>query len=284
MNSDGQPLRVVLADDEPLARETLRNSLLEFEAIEIVGEARNGRELVELLKGKASIDVVFLDIEMPCGTGFDALRALDEPDEVAVVFVTAHSEYAVDAFETGGLDYVMKPFDRDRIERALRRVIRVRREREAEGALSRAKQLLERVTAVANRLPDRLAVEVSETLDAIEVRDAERDPPLVFKKAGRLIRVSPHELIWVEAADNYALLVLDRGRDSLVRATMRDLERRLDERRFVRTHRSAIVNLARVHRMESRPNGEAVLFLSNGDSVRVSRFRKKQVREALLRR
>jgi two-component system LytT family response regulator len=238
----GRPtgLRVLVVDDEPLARSNLSLLLRRHPEIESVGECGSGSEAVEQIRSTHP-DLVFLDVEMPECDGFDVLEFLGRDLPPAVVFVTAYDQYALRAFEAGALDYLLKPFDNDRFERAL----------------TRAK---ERITA-AQLAPLKL----------------ER---LAIKGAGQVMFVKISEIDWIEAADYYAALHIG-PKSHLLRRSMSDLEAELDPSVFCRVHRSVIVNLNRVQAIESGKEDESVVLLEGGARVRMSRRYRRQLQERL---
>lgn len=238
-------LRVVVVDDEPLARARILELLEPHGDVTIVGEAGSGPEAVELIAGTAP-DLAFLDVQMPELDGFGVLAALGPDRPPAVVFVTAYDRYALQAFEVHALDYLLKPFDRERFDAALDRVRAMRGRREAGEPDRRLAALLEEVTGRRH-------------LTRIAVRHDGRV---------RLVRVA--EVDWIEAASNYVRLHVGPQR-YLLRETMSALETRLDPEQFVRIHRSTIVNLERVRELEPFFHGDWVVKLHDGRQLTLSR-------------
>ena len=238
-------LRVLLVDDEPLARERLRTLLADEPAIELVGECADGRSAIDAIRGLRP-DLVFLDVQMPEHSGFDVLAALAPAETPAVVFVTAFDRYALEAFDVHALDYLMKPFDRERFIRAL----------------DRARTHLLRGDRAAER---KLAALLEELRG--ERRYTTR---LVVRERGRVFFLRTESIDWIEAAGNYARLHVGRE-DHLLRETMKTLEARLDPAVFVRIHRSAIVNLERVREMVPSFHGEFTVVLDGGTRLASSR-------------
>lgn len=240
-------LRALIVDDERLARLKLRRFLDEEPDVEVVGECASGAEAVERIRADRP-DLVFLDVQMPGLDGFAVWREA-RPREAGrergcrVVFVTAHDEHAVRAFEVEALDYLLKPFDRARFQQTLDRVRRERRET--------------------------LDAKIASLLERIE-RPAERLDRLVVRSGGRLRFVKLHEVDWIEAEDNYVRL--HAGREShLVRDTLRRLEPRLDPRLFLRIHRSAIVNVEAIAEIRSLFHGDYDVLLRDGTALPVGR-------------
>ena len=247
-------LRILLVDDEPLVRRGLRDFLEGVPDAVVVGECGDGAEALSVL-GREPVDVVFLDVQMPELDGIEVAAALAH-DGPAVVFVTAFSEHAIRAFELNAVDYLVKPFDRERFLAALERV-RARRGGRREGELS------ERLAAVLAELR----------------RPGSYVERILVRSDGRIRLVPVVEIDWIEAADNYVRLHVGAERH-LLRETMASLERRLDPDRFGRIHRSAIVNLASVRELQPTFNGEYAVFLRSGARLTLSRG----YRDALLTR
>ena len=239
-------IRALIVDDEPAARALLLHMLDDEPGITVVGECGNGDEAVRWLAEKKA-DLVFLDIRMPGRDGFDVLRALDPADLPPVVFVTAHDEFAVRAFEAQAWDYLLKPFDVERLRQTLARV----RTRLA--------------AADAGSLADRL----EDLLHEVAVRDRPIERLAVRKGRGRLtIRVA--DVDWIEADSNYVRLHLE-GASYLARSSLSALAQKLDPYRFVRIHRSAIVNVDRIARLEPCGHGDQLLTLDGGRQLTLSR-------------
>ncbi|MFW6078048.1 MAG: LytR/AlgR family response regulator transcription factor [Gemmatimonadota bacterium] len=291
-------IRAVVVDDEPIARNGLVRLLSEVADIEVVGEAADGDAAVEILRETAP-DLVFLDIQMPGLDGLavaDALAADASPPPI-VVFVTAYDEYAVRAFEIDAVDYLLKPFDRDRLDGALERA-RARLRHVATEALSRQARTVLRVLAggdptgtasadddrgPADDVPDAVATDAAadatdETTGASA--PASRPDRLVIRDAGTVVFLRPDEVDRIEAAGNY-VRVFAGERRHLVRESLKSMEARLDPRRFVRVSRSAIVNLARVREVRPLSNGTHVVRLRDGATVRASRRYGEKLRRAI---
>lgn len=264
--------RVVVVDDEPLARQVIRDLLARDREVEVVGEAGDGASGLELIR-RSRADIALLDIEMPEMGGLEVAAALDPEERPVIVFVTAYSRFATGAFDVEALDYILKPFSDERffgaVERAKARV----RERRLSG-------LAERVASEAAALARPRAAEENEVSkhqesDYLKVIPVRRD--------GRSFLVKPKDVLWIESQDYCARL--HAARDSyLVRASLAFFEKRLDPRRFVRVHRQAIVNADEVVAIEHLPKGRNVVVLSNDVRCRVSQARKSAVDKLLLPR
>lgn len=241
------PIRTVIVDDEDLARDRLRGLLSTEAEIEIVGEAADGKSAVELI-GSARPDLVFLDVQMPELDGFEVLRAIPLEERPNVVFVTAHDKFALKAFDVHAVDYLLKPFDRERFRTALKRAIdKIRVQKGGAGEPA-----------------------VNAVLDEMKPATGKAVERLLVKTEGRVLLVKVDDIDWVEAADNYVSLHV--GKDShMMRETMNSLEGRLPPERFMRISRSTIVNLERIQELQPMFHGEYVVVLKNGAKVTLTR-------------
>jgi two-component system, LytTR family, response regulator len=236
-------IRAMIVDDERHARQKMRTLLEQERDVSVVGECRNGTEAVVAIRDQKP-DLVFLDIEMPGCDGFEVLRET-APAARQIVFVTAYDHYAVRAFEVQALDYLLKPFDRDRLASTLERV----RER-----LRSGEDLQERLKSF---------------LDQVKPRTTTRDR-LMIRSSGRITFIKATDVDWIEAADNYVRI--HSGKEShLIRETMANLETDLDRRRFVRVHRSAIVNVDAIAEIRSMFHGDYSIGLRSGAEIPLGR-------------
>jgi two-component system LytT family response regulator len=248
--------RVLIADDEPLARERLRMLLSQEDWVEIAGECHNGAEAAAAIQ-RLRPDLVFLDVQMPGASGFDVIQRVGVARMPPVVFVTAYDRYALRAFDVHALDYLLKPFDRERFQQALARA-RQHLERRDAGELER--RLLELVQDLRSS-PQRL----------------ER---FVIKSGGRVFFVRTDEIDWIEAAGNYVKLHV--GNEAhLLRETMNALEAQLDPDVFYRIHRCHIVNIERVKELQPWFNGEYVVFLRSGARLTLSRGYREKLQDRI---
>jgi two-component system LytT family response regulator len=247
---------VLIVDDERLARDKLRRFLAEADAVRVVGEAANGAEAVERIQEQHP-DLVFLDVQMPGMDGFDVIEELPAEALPAVVFVTAHDEYAIRAFDVEAIDYLLKPFDRLRFRQALDRV---RRQLGHEPG-----QLVEKLRRLLGSAGD----ERGPTLRRIAVRSG-----------GRIQSLRVEEIHWFEAADNY-LRVHTAKAAHLIRETLSALERRLDPSLFIRIHRSAIVRIESIREVESLFHGDYEVVLGTGVRLPVGRKFRDRLVEAM---
>ncbi len=242
--------RVLLADDEPLARERLRFLLAGQQDMEVAGECRNGREVVAALK-ESRFDVLFLDIQMPGIDGFEVFERIGSVHMPVTVFVTAHNQYAVQAFEVHALDYLTKPVEADRLQATLSRV----RERIAsQAALVTQEQLksvlisLEQGGVARQEFPRRLLVH-NGTKDSF---------------------VNIHDIEWIEAADYYACLHVG-SKSFMLRESIKQLSKTLDPQQFVRIHRSVIVNVDQVTEIFREGQSVGSVVLKSGQRLRMSK-------------
>lgn len=262
--------RAVVVDDEPEARQVVVTFLEEEPRIEVVGQAANGEEAVGLVH-RLEPDLLFLDIQMPDLDGFGVLEALGARVPAGVVFVTAHDEHALRAFEVHALDYVLKPFGRPRFRAAVSRAL---------GRLGAEEALASRrtVSAVLQRRRDRGA----EAGDLAQEEDAGRPRPrrLAVRVGSRIVLVRMEDVDWVEADGDY-VRVNAAGATHLLSSRLTALEALLGSDRFCRIHRSVLVNLDRVHELHREPDGSGYVLLERGVRLRVSRGRWEELARAL---
>ncbi|MCJ7420978.1 LytR/AlgR family response regulator transcription factor [Sphingomicrobium astaxanthinifaciens] len=254
-------IRTLLVDDEPLATQGLQLRLEAHDDVEVVGTASNGREAIRQTK-TLKPDLVFLDIQMPGFDGFSVISGLMEVEPPLFVFVTAYSDHAVKAFEAKAVDYLVKPVEEDRLAETLDRV----RNRLAEkNAARKAKQLEE---ALHEHAPE-AASELS-TQDSAAPAASRFESVINIRDQGQIFRVDVEDIERIDAAGDY--MCIQTGDNTLIlRETMKDLEKRLDPRKFQRVHRSTIVNLEKVKQVKPHTNGECFLVLGSDTEVKVSR-------------
>ncbi|HEU0012879.1 MAG TPA: LytTR family DNA-binding domain-containing protein [Longimicrobium sp.] len=250
-------LRVLVVDDEPLARQRLRALLEQAEGVEIAGECADGEDAVEAIL-RLEPDVVFLDVQMPELTGLEVIEAVGEERMPVVVFVTAYDEHALRAFEAGAADYLLKPFPNHRFEAAL-----------------------ERARARATWRADERAGDLRAVLAAAAGPGAYRER-LVSRVGARIIFIPTAEVDWINQEANYARLHVG-PRTYLVRDTMGQLEAKLDPARFLRIHRSTIVALRFLKEVESQPRGGYVCVLADGTRLPCSRRFRDRVDDLIAR-
>lgn len=271
-NADAQnePIRCVIVDDEPMGRESVRFALAGDEEIEIVGEASDGDEALEVIRREVP-DVVVLDIHMPGRTGLEVLGALEPDQRPLVIFATAYDQYAVEAFETNAVDYLLKPFDDERLAQAFEKVKgHLRREQAFEAN--------ERLTKLLNEL----AGDGSQGASVSDAGAAAEAPieTITIHREGQVQIIPVTDVRFIQAADQYVEIYIDAG-PQLMREAMSRLEQQLDRARFMRIHRSYIVAMDQVRLMESRPGGTARVRLVDGRWLPVARTRVASMRRRL---
>lgn len=248
-------MRVLIVDDERIARNRLR-ALLEMEpGVEIAGECSNGRDAIDALE-REQIDVVFIDIQMPGADGIRVIRSLPPERIPLVVFVTAYDKYALEAFELRAFDYLLKPFDNDRFQRT---VANLRTE------LSRSR-------------PSELQ-KLSTLIETLEPRP--KQERIAIRNKGHVTFLRTETVDWIEAADNYVCLHCG-AITHVMRETMNALESKLDPGRFVRIHRSTIVNADRIRELQPWFRGDYRVILQDGTALTLSRSYRQAVEERLL--
>lgn len=248
-------IRVLLVDDESLAREMLREMLQDDPQVTIVGESCNGHEALEAIRTH-SPDLIFLDVQMPELGGFELLESLGK-DSPRVIFVTAYDQYAVRAFEVHALDYLLKPFDKERFDISWQRA-RAQILRDCDGGTDqRILALLEEMKA-GNKYLERL----------------------VIKASGRIYFLETSEIDWIEAEGNY-VSVHSAKKSHLLRETISSLEAQLDPKKFLRIHRSSIVRIDRIQELQPWFHGEYRIILQNGTQLTLSRNYRDKLQEAL---
>ncbi len=240
-------MRTVIVDDERLARKRVRRLLEAEPDVAVVGEYANAREALERLDG-ARADLLFLDIQMPGMDGFELLERLGAGTIPAVIFVTAYEQYAVRAFDVRARDYLLKPFDKSRFREAVQRA---------------------RDTVTRSIAPEEY------NRPAIAKREA-----VLVRTAGRARFVNVKEIDWIESGDNYARLHVG-PETHLVRETMAALESHLPVTRFVRIHRSTIVNIERIVEFQQWFNGDYQVLLKGGNKLRMSRTYRERIQDLL---
>jgi len=240
-------IRTVIVDDEAYARKKILEFLRSEKDVHVVGEAGNGTEAIRVIRAEKP-DLVFLDIQMPKPDGFGVIEALGDGPLPHIVFATAYDQYALRAFEIHALDYLLKPFDRDRFRESLKRARRViGRDKDRADFARRMRSLIEEMRTESPYLQRFL---------------------IQSKRGTRFLRAE--DVLFLEAAGSYVTLHTEAG-EHLLRDTLNDLEGKLDPRVFIRTHRSFIVNAEAIEEIQRHFHGESVLLLKNGRRVKVSR-------------
>jgi two-component system, LytTR family, response regulator len=245
-------INALIVDDEPLAREGIKQLLKDEADINVIGECGDGFSAIEIVK-RHYPDLIFLDIEMPEMDGFEILRELPIDHNPAIIFVTAFNQYAVEAFKVNALDYLLKPIDPERFRAA--------------------------VGKARSNLRLRTTAEINEKFyDLIKILKAKEKPSkrLLIKTSKRIFFVEMNEIDWIEVAGDY-VLVHTRGEKYIVRETMNDMEQNLDPACFVRIHRSTIVNIDRIKELQPHYRGDYVVILHSGLKLTLGRTYREKV-------
>jgi two-component system, LytTR family, response regulator len=249
-------IRTLIVDDEPLARQRLRRLLEADPDIAVLGECGDGQQAVAALRDLRP-NLLFLDVQMPLLDGFGVLQSLAGTPLPVVIFVTAHDRYALKAFEVHALDYLLKPYDKARFA----------------SALDRAKTQVRQGTTAA------LDARLHELLQSVQTRRPGTERLLV-KSGGRISFVRLDDVDWVEAAGNYVRVHVGKE-DHLLRESLSALEKKLDPTRFVRIHRSTIVNLEHIRELQPAFHGDFVVLLHDGTELTVSRSFREKLEQSL---
>lgn len=236
-------LRTLIVDDEPLARSRMRALLSADTAIEIVGEAANGNDALAAIQDLQP-ELVFLDMQMPGWDGLEVVRRLADP-RPAIVFVTAHERFAVEAFAAAANDYLLKPFDRERLQLALKRV---------------------RDSLAARREHD-----LGSRLESLLTARPPEPGRIAFRADGRVVFLKHSDIVWIEAANNYCVLHLADQKRFMLRETLSSLEARFSSSGFARINRSSLVHLDRIRELQSATYGDYVVVLDTGQRLPLSR-------------
>jgi len=242
-------LNAVIADDESLARERIKRLLSADPDFKIVRECRNGKEVLEVLLSR-EVDLLLLDIHMPGINGFELVKQMGVRKWPMIVFITAYESYAIQAFAVHALDYLLKPIEPARFQEAIQRV---KQRKEMEAALVTQDKFTTALTA----------------LESLTVAEAVRPVRFVVRSGPKDIFVHVNEIAWIEAADYYVCLHA-AGKKHLLRESIKHLETQLDAKKFIRIHRSAIVNIDFVREIHHDRRSEGWVLVANGDQVRMS--------------
>lgn len=263
-------IRILIVDDEALARRGLKHRLSHVGDAEVIAEARNGREALKAIR-ELKPDLVFLDIQMPGIGGFEVISELEGEDIPAIVFVTAFDEYAIKAFDANALDYLLKPIEDNRLEEALSRV---RENLHQKQAVEHKKSLLRLVGQITGQHIGSMTEISTKGVDRMKKKEISK---LAIKDGGRITWVPQDKIEWIDAAGDY-MCVHASGETHIMRTTMKELEAELDSSLLQRVHRSTIVNINRVREMQSHINGEYFLTLEGGHTVKLSRTYKNKLK------
>jgi two-component system, LytTR family, response regulator len=269
LNADTTSIRALIVDDEALARRGLKHRLNGLADIEVVGEAKNGREAVRKTR-ELNPDLLFLDIQLPGMDGFDVIMELGKEAPPAILFVTAYDEFAIKAFEVSAVDYLLKPIEDERLSEALSRVRKLLKRQRAHTQTNMLLKLVSEITGEKVRSLDQLASGVGEL-------KRKESPKLAIRDGGKTTWVRQEDIEWIDAAGDY-MCVHALGETHIMRKTMKELEKELNGDFLHRIHRSTIVNIHHVKEMQSHINGEYFLTLNCGHTVKLSRTYKNKLR------
>lgn len=278
-NNADSKIKTIIVDDEPLARKGLAIRLSDFDDIEIIAQCSNGASALETIKTEKP-KLVFLDIQMPGMTGFDVMKELhndvDAEDWPIVVFVTAYDQYALKAFEVHALDYLLKPVDSGRLQDCITKV------KNQINSDSQTDSQTKLVNMVAQLIGSDSETILQNLADGEFKAVKEYSNYVAVKDVGETTRIPVKEVVWVDAAGDYMCVHCSDGETHILRKTMKQLEQELDPARFIRVHRSVIVNSTEVSKVLTLTSGEYVIQLTNKHEIRVSRSYRDKVRAALL--
>ena len=247
-------LRALIVDDEPLAREWVRGAVAEDRDLEVIGESGNGFEAAEAIR-RLKPDLVFLDVQMPGLDGFGVLEALSPEEIPAIVFVTAFDQYAVRAFEAQAVDYLMKPFSRERLEEAVRRVRELLKGRSLEDFRESVAKIIEKIR-----------------------RDRSYPEWVLLKADGKNVFVKVKDIDWIESSRNNVRIHVGTT-VYLLHETTSAIAQRLDPKKFLRIHRSSIVNIERIKELHPWFNGDYAVILRDGTQLTLSASYRDRLRE-----
>ncbi len=257
-------IRTLIVDDEPLAREGLEMMARADPEIELIGQCSAGGEALNRIRTDHP-DLVFLDIQMPELDGFQVLSALPPEERPNIIFVTAYAEHAIRAFEVCAVDYLLKPYSDARFAAALQRGKEAVRRGPSSHLTSQVEQLLDYVRKLESKtIPNHAATAPSPSRPEYEER-------IVLKADGALHFIKTQDVIWIEAQGDFVKVQTATGKTQLVRETLQSMERKLDAARFLRIHRSYLVNLEHVRRVETALYGDYSVYMSDGTKLRLSR-------------
>lgn len=257
-------LRTIIVDDEPLALGLMKAKLSKFDAIDIIAECKNGREAIQAIM-EFEPDLVFLDIDMPKINGFDVIQKTQPELTPMVIFATAHEQYALDAFKVNAVDYILKPVDTELLARAVQRA----EERFTQHDKTQEKSnLISAIEAIRNHG------------SSPQPHTASDDKKIVVKDGDKITIVKQEDLKWVDAAGDYCCLHAN-GETHIKRTSLTELLKQLDPSNFKRVHRSTIINLNFISKVQSLTKGEYVVELGAQERVKVSRTYKEAVRDYL---
>jgi two-component system, LytTR family, response regulator len=263
MHAESKKIKTLIVDDEPLARRTISDLLQDDPDVEIIGSCSSGPEAVRFIREQPP-DILILDIQMPGMNGFEVLARIDHGRIPAIVFITAFDQYALKAFEVHAMDYLLKPFTDERFKETLR---------QAKNHVE-----LREINRLSQNLRDLLNEYAGTPSGAVKRKSFLTR--FMIKSGSRVVFINASDVDWI-AADNYYIKLQVGGKSHLLRISMNELEEKLDPKRFLRIHRSTIINFDRVKELHQNPNGEYIVVLKDGTQLKLSRSRRERL-DALL--
>jgi two-component system LytT family response regulator len=269
-------LKTLLVDDEPLARNLLRSIVSKFDDIEIIGECKNGREAIDSVATDAP-DLIFLDIQMPNVNGFEVVKTLQSDTMPMIIFATAYNQYAIDAFDLHAVDYLLKPFDSERVSLAVQRAAE-RHKNQQTGLKAPLIGAINDIFVRSEKDNFAAADSVGSDEGLTDGHSEAMERKLLIRDSG-VVKVIPFDDIdWIDAAGDY-MCVHALGETHIMRSTLLDLLEKLDDKQFVRIHRSTVVNIARVVSTSLSQKRGSVLHLPDGQTLKVSRNYRESTRK-----
>lgn len=268
-------IRTLIIDDEPLARDGLSILAESDPEIELAGTCADGQSAIDTIRAEHP-DLIFLDVQMPRFDGFEVLAALAPAERPVVVFITAFEQHAIRAFEVNAIDYLLKPFTDERFLASLARAKDVVRR----GRTSRFSQQIEELLEYVRRLE--ASAPAAEPAPAPTTPAPEYADRIVLKFDGALNFIKTRDVLWIEAEGDF-VKVQTRDSSQLVRETLQSMERKLDAAKFLRIHRSFLVNLEHVQRVETALYGDYSVYMSDGTKLRLSRNYRAKLKAVLKR-
>lgn len=262
---------VLIVDDEPHAREGIRIRLEEYSDISIVGECTSGREAVDSI-AELKPDLVFLDIQMPEMNGFEVLQSLDSDCLPIIIFVTAFDKYALKAFEHHALDYLLKPVSDERFKQSMKLALAEVNHRNLEVYTSKLKSVVNEYFKITGNGAASPKVDYLTNKNVLS--------RLMIKNRDQITIVSVDEIDWIESAGDYVYLHSDKKK-YLIRETLTSMEQKMDSAKFVRIHRSSIVNIEKIKSMKQTEHGDLDVFLSDGTKLKLSRTYRSNFQNAI---
>lgn len=264
-------LRIIIADDEPLARQLMSSLLKRIDNVELIAACRNGSELIDAVH-RFQPDLLIIDIEMPSTNGFEAVRRLQGDDLPLIIFATAYSNYAVEAFAVNAIDYLLKPIALDRLAVAVNRAREQFARRSSDFSLS---------SNSASNEKERLINAMLALDDDLKIGQWHQAKRIAVRQGSAINLIEYEQIIWIEAAGDYMCLHDSDRKTHILRSTMNELLERLKDSRFLRVHRSTAVNIDLIIGAQALPKGEYLLTMQGDDKVKVSRNYRQPIRSYL---